>query len=635
MSYGGITVTQHDSDLLLVGGNVAGSNAGFYAVKVVRDANRHITSLTGPAGLQISAPKLSGSAVYAPTTGPNALFYTIESGSGGVDAGMVEFFSSNTNKVVGVIPETASSLVFAPEFVSNFRPLYLLGRNGRFYAVPYAPDRPGDRTSTYSLGAPSLLTTLFGGTVAGMAYVHRNSPGFTSNALLVAELNADRIVAYDVDHTGNPFPDRKRVFYTGLRGISGMNTDPLTGDLLITTRTNSTSGIYRISGFWLNPPPSSFTLNGCAEITLPGRYAVSRDIEAVNGCIFVRNTHDVSIDCGGNTIRGGVLFENVQVFSVRNCDLQAASGRNFVLVAANSSNGLIANNTMGNRTENGIYEVVLNVFNTTVTGNTMALRYLALESAVGVTVRGNQITCGALGPGSHCTDLVWIRRGSNNTFETNVVNGTGLWQAPQLHTGLHGLAIEDEKNLNVFNNSISNFNESAIETRGNNANLVISGNTLANARFGIKGGRYNSLTNLRFANNGVTNAEMMFSFVRQTGLRLAGWDGGTAPADTGVFFRDNVFLGNTLTHPPGITAGATGIAEVFQNLGYIPGGFVPGERIPLPSEFILTNNTFTGNDFRAGEPPKFGSPVVPGRIIDGGGNRCVNPPAGYPLVCQP
>jgi hypothetical protein len=62
---------------------------------------------------------------------------------------------------------------------------------------------------------------------------------------------------------------------------------------------------------------------------------------------------------------------------------------------------------------------------------------------------------------------------------------------------------------------------------------------------------------------------------------------------------------------------------------------IPGERRPRPSEYYLNNNTFTENNFGYDLPaPFFGTPVTPGKVIDGGGNFCPQPAGPYPLVCH-
>jgi len=50
---------------------------------------------------------------------------------------------------------------------------------------------------------------------------------------------------------------------------------------------------------------------------------------------------------------------------------------------------------------------------------------------------------------------------------------------------------------------------------------------------------------------------------------------------------------------------------------------------------VLTDDTFRNDDFGHSVPaPSFGSPVVAGIIVDGGGNVCSDGGPGYPLVCH-
>ena len=129
----------------------------------------------------------------------------------------------------------------------------------------------------------------------------------------------------------------------------------------------------------------------------------------------------------------------------------------------------------------------------------------------------------------------------------------------------------------------------------------------------------------------------MFRFLRFFGLRPAGFDDlHELRADTAVYFSDNVFDGNRLLNPSGDFSSST--IGVYSKLGYdgsISGVF-PGERPPGPSDFVLTNNVFRNNDFgHLLTAPRFGAPIVPGLVIDGGGNVCNNVDgSAYPLACH-
>mgnify|MGYP001122134080 CR=1 FL=1 len=134
---------------------------------------------------------------------------------------------------------------------------------------------------------------------------------------------------------------------------------------------------------------------------------------------------------------------------------------------------------------------------------------------------------------------------------------------------------------------------------------------------------------------------MLFNLRRQYGLRAAGFDDAhKLPADAGVYFRNNVFSGNTLLSPlsaDGSTYGYAAYVPVGDLLGYDGQvSAIAGESVAAPATFDISNNTFTGNDFgHTAKAPWFGAAVQPGMVVDGGGNACSAPEvAPYPLTCN-
>ena len=111
--------------------------------------------------------------------------------------------------------------------------------------------------------------------------------------------------------------------------------------------------------------------------------------------------------------------------------------------------------------------------------------------------------------------------------------------------------------------------------------------------------------------------------------------------DPAVYFEGNLFSGNRLVNG---TPGRFSVMPIYDYIFYFiqnqfyQEGPIPGTRIVQPSDFKISNNTFTQNNFGQG-PPLFiflsSPPFTPGVIIDGGGNRCSPPASGpYPLVCN-
>jgi parallel beta-helix repeat protein len=202
-----------------------------------------------------------------------------------------------------------------------------------------------------------------------------------------------------------------------------------------------------------------------------------------------------------------------------------------------------------------------------------------------------------------------------------------------------GIVVGDESGDVVSENTISNVFECGIETSGVIADTTISNNDITRTGFcGIGGWYWNSLRASTISGNVVTAVPTLFYFYRVLGLRPAGYDSlHEMPADTAVFFSDNLFDGNRLVDP---SAGAlySSILHLYNNLDFngVTSSAIPGERVPGPSDFVLTNNVFRNNDFGHALPaPAFGSPIVPGRVVDGGGNVCNNAGgAPYPLACR-
>ncbi|MEZ5512450.1 MAG: right-handed parallel beta-helix repeat-containing protein [Steroidobacteraceae bacterium] len=204
------------------------------------------------------------------------------------------------------------------------------------------------------------------------------------------------------------------------------------------------------------------------------------------------------------------------------------------------------------------------------------------------------------------------------------------------------VVLKDTVDARVEHNSIENYWDAGIEWVGNLDSGHIASNVIVNAGIAAIGGWYwSSVANTRFEKNVGVRVATLFRATRDFGLRPAGYDGPTLPADTAVRFRDNVFDANVLRGAVSLNiygaAGTdAGVITVFSRMSYTGDlSALPGERVPTDAEFELTNNVFRHNDFgRLHSVPQFGfSPPVPGVIVDGGQNLCAEPPADYPLNC--
>jgi hypothetical protein len=237
--------------------------------------------------------------------------------------------------------------------------------------------------------------------------------------------------------------------------------------------------------------------------------------------------------------------------------------------------------------------------------------------------------------------LVALSDGSSNQIVNNTMDGESGTDGGTSAPGTDDdITLSDETSDLVESNTMKNVYDCALETWGEVASTTISKNTISNAsNCGIGGWYFMSLSNSNIVGNTVNGAGQLFNFFRSLGLRPAGYKGPGSPAETGVYFTNNNFQGNTLTNSYAGTGGfASNIPfdESGQYLGY--NGQIssndPGEVAPTPSQFHLSNNTFSGNDFGTVGQAFFGIPEVAGAVVDKGGNLCVAPGyAGYPLAC--
>ena len=380
-------------------------------------------------------------------------------------------------------------------------------------------------------------------------------------------------------------------------------------------------------------------LAGCVDIAAPGAYALAGDI-AVNdsrGCITVHDTHDVQIDCANhrltNLAERVIRFDRVDHFSMRNCTVDT-----YWVDFLNVSWASVSYNSLSS-SKAGQAGIVLNASNTdhfvfahNIVSGSHQSNYAASPTVSDNTITGSPTATGAGG--------IISAYSQHARIFANTVDGAWTTQG---HTadfppGLDdGIIIEDVTDARIENNVIRNVWDAGIEWTGGVGDSIIRGNQIDNAGIcGIGGWYWASIWNLQVLNNTMSQSPQMFVMYHYYGLRPAGSDlERTAPADTEVRFRDNVFEGNVMlrTGP----ASAASYIPVFNKMGYsgsVSG--VAGERAVPDNAFSVGNNIFRNNDFGAGVlGPIFGGAPVPGVIIDGGGNKCAAPTSpDYPLKCS-
>lgn len=249
--YGGLTFHAGDANTLLLGG-AANSNAGaLYAIGVSRDAGHHITGFSSTATQFAAAAYNDGGVVYGPA---NVLFLARYPRN---EIGETKPNSTMTDKIVPLTPlmVTASpgGLNFvAPGFPGAGTLKIATWPGGKWYTLQLA----ADATGTYDITAATLGTTTAGGP-EGFVYVSPGSPLFTDfKSILVAEYTAGEIATYQLDSNGDPMPETRVSFITGLTGAEGAVTDPVTGDFLFSAF-GDTDHVIAVRGF---APPATPTL---------------------------------------------------------------------------------------------------------------------------------------------------------------------------------------------------------------------------------------------------------------------------------------------------------------------------------------------------------------------------------------
>ena len=376
-------------------------------------------------------------------------------------------------------------------------------------------------------------------------------------------------------------------------------------------------------------------VTSCGAITAPGNLVVTADLSSSGTCLDVHDTHDVTLDCAGHSVGGqpALNMTDVDRFSVTNCTF-VSTGAVGVVTLLRTSNGTFAGDTFGTTFVNVVRGLDLRIDHNTFNGSYQQ------GYSKRVVFSTNSMVSQTRGSASSAA-LVVSDFGSDNRMVDNVIDGR--WDGVRIP--LHqtetddGIVIADETGDTISGNTIANVFDCGIETSGVIANAAIANNRISNTGIcGIGGWYWNSLSASTISGNTVEGAPTLFLFFRIFGLRPAGFDSlHELPSDSVVLFNDNTFDGNRLVNPY-VQAGVdASIFWLYSNLNYSGSiSNTPGERVARPSDFVVKNNTFRNNDFgKALSAPLFGTPVVPGVVIDGGGNICKNDGgAGYPLVCH-
>ena len=422
----------------------------------------------------------------------------------------------------------------------------------------------------------------------------------------------------------------------------GAPANPEAGNGQLTTDESALAGVR--DGGPLDPqclggatPPSAdagaaaYNVSLCETLFGATNYRLSNDLTATFTCLRFSGAHNVTLDCAGHKISAAtpVSIINVEGFEIKNCHFEMPTTSGEILIQ-DAGTGFIHDNWL----DGGSFSVTgahnLHAYNNDMVG------YWQQNGVI-----NSSISCNTMVSPTNTTSIVALitsNYGANNVYQRNLLDGR--WpstQVPFAQVGADdGISFQDEHGSTVRGNNISRCWDMGVESSGYIHNFKVVYNVISDIGLaGFGAFYYASVSHSVFKLNKVKKTPIAFYFFHDYGLRPASPN---YPADIAVYFDNNVFDGNTFaSNKPSVSPIID--ARVFSKMGY--GGNlsgIPGERVPLDSEFVITNNVFRNNnlDPRALAPfwSSNGTGSVPGVIVDDGGNRCPTDPTGN-LHCLP
>jgi hypothetical protein len=254
-SYGGLTFSATDPDVLLIGGAANGSAGAVYSIRVRRNQCQEIIGFVGTAVLHSTAPQIDGGLTF---TSDGVLLST---GFNNNVIMMTRPGSTAPDKTVqltplGVASSTGSLMIVPPGAPGAGRFKIVSYSASRFYDATLSPDGLG----TYNISNITQTAQIQGGP-EGIVYVPTGSPGFSLSSLLISEYGSARIAAYDVNAQGDPVPATRRDFVTGVSGAEGALIDPVSGNFLFSTFGGGNQ-VLVVKGFVVERTCDSIDFNG-------------------------------------------------------------------------------------------------------------------------------------------------------------------------------------------------------------------------------------------------------------------------------------------------------------------------------------------------------------------------------------
>lgn len=264
-AYGGLTFAQGSTNTLLIGGAANGLNADIFSVNFTRDTNQQFVAFEcGPGTFLANAVGNTGGIDGGLTYGPDGvLFYTTYNDH---TIGQLKPGSVNPDRITALtglgIAGSVGTLMFVPDGFPGAGRLKIASYNtGFWYDTTITPAGDG----TFLINAPTNPLVNIGGGPEGIVYIAGGNPGFPTDSVLVSEYATGRVVAYEINANGDPLPDSRRVFMTGLSGAEGAAIDPLTGEFFFSTFGGG-DRVVRVKGFTAIRPPGDMNCDGLVTV---------------------------------------------------------------------------------------------------------------------------------------------------------------------------------------------------------------------------------------------------------------------------------------------------------------------------------------------------------------------------------
>jgi hypothetical protein len=255
---GGTAVLAADANTLLVAGGSESATGAIYRIGVTRDVCGHITGWNGTASVAATTPYVDANLVYASS---DLLLYTEwpQFTMSQLPAASTMPQRRTDLRTIGMAADPSDQgpggLGLVPPGLGDAHQVRLVTwPAGRWFHAATAPD-----ASLLAVTSVTQTATL-PNEPGGFAYVPAGSPGFTGQAVIVAEWRStdptlDRVAVYDVDDHGDPMVPTRREFFSKFPRPWGAYFEPVTGDYLFLSWGAGTGDrVYLVQGF-VPPPP--------------------------------------------------------------------------------------------------------------------------------------------------------------------------------------------------------------------------------------------------------------------------------------------------------------------------------------------------------------------------------------------